>query len=72
MAVSGTKVQGYLKRDINYFCINNFNHIWMLVWDGNMDIQPLIDYLSIITYMTDYVAKAEKQTAEILKAVKRT
>ena len=57
---------------MNEICINNFNHIWMLVWDGNMDIQPLIDYFSIITYITDYVTKAEKQTEEILKAVKRT
>ena len=37
-----------------------------------MDIQPIFDYFSVITYITDYVAKAEKQTSEILKAVKKT
>ena len=70
VALCGTKV--VLKRAMNEICINNYNHIWMLAWDGNMDIQPCLDYFSVVTYMTDYVAKAEKQTAEILKAVKQT
>ena len=37
-----------------------------------MDIQPIFDYFSVIAYVTDYGAKAEKQTSEILKAVKQT
>ena len=70
VSLCGTKV--ILKRSLNEISINNFNHIWMFVWDGNMDIQPCLDYFSVITYMTYYVAKAEKQMAEILKAVKQT
>ena len=65
----GTKV--ILKRDPRDILINNYNPIWMLVWDGNMDIQICLDYFSIITYMTDYVCKAETKTSEMLKEVKK-
>ena len=72
LSVSSSGIKVVLKREINEVCINNFNHIWLLVWNGNMDIRPIFDYFSVITYVTDYVAKAEKQTSEILKAVKQT
>ena len=65
----GTKV--VLKRDLKDIFVNNFNAHWMISWDGNMDIQPCCDYFSIITYMTDYVCKAETKTTEVLKHVKK-
>ena len=67
---SGTKV--VLKRDLKDIFVNNFNAHWMLAWDGNMDIQPCLDYFSVITYMTDYVCKPETKTTEVLKHVKKT
>jgi hypothetical protein len=67
---SGTKV--VLKRDLKDICVNNFNAHWMLAWDGNMDIQPCLDYFSVITYMTNYVCKPETKTTEVLKHVKNT
>ena len=71
LSVSSSGIKVVLKREMNKVCINNFNHIWLLVWNGNMDIQPIFDYFSVIIYVTDYVAKVEKQTSEILKAVKK-
>ena len=65
----GTKV--VLKRELKDIFINNYNVHWMLVWDGNMDIQPIFDYFSCITYMTDYVCKPEKKTTDMLKDVKK-
>ena len=66
---SGTKV--VLRRDLKDIFVNNFNAHWMLAWDGNMDIQPCLDYFSVITYMTDYVCKPETKTTEVLKHVKK-
>ena len=65
----GTKV--VLRRNLQDIFINNFNPDWMIAWDGNMDIQPCFDYFSIITYMTDYVCKAETKTTQMLKDVKK-
>ena len=65
----GTKV--VLKRNLQDIFVNNFNPDWMIAWDGNMDIQPCLDYFSVITYMTDYVCKAETKTTQILKDVKK-
>jgi hypothetical protein len=65
----GTKV--VLKRELHDIFINNYNAHWMVAWDGNMDIQPCFDYFSVITYMTDYVCKAETKTTELLKDVKK-
>jgi hypothetical protein len=66
---SGTKV--VLKRALRDIFVNNYNAHWMISWDGNMDIQPCLDYFSVITYMTDYVCKAETKTTEVLKHVKK-
>ena len=65
----GTKV--VLKRNLQDIFVNNFNPDWMVAWDGNMDIQPCLDYFSVITYMTDYVCKAETKTTQMLKDVKK-
>ena len=66
----GTKV--VLKRHLKDIFVNNFNVHWMLVWNGNMDVQSILDYFSCVTYMTDYVCKPEKKTTELLKDVKNT
>ena len=65
----GTKV--VLKRRLQDIFVNNFNADWMVAWDGNMDIQPCFDYFSVVTYMTDYVCKAETKTTQLLKDVKK-
>ena len=65
----GTKV--VLKRNIQDIFVNNFNPDWMIAWDENMDIQPILDYFACITYITDYVCKAETKTTQILKDVKK-
>ena len=65
----GTKL--ILKREVNEIFVNNYNPFWMEAWNANMDLQLCLDYFSIITYMTDYVAKPEKKTTEILKLVNK-
>ena len=65
----GTKL--ILKREVNEIFVNNYNPFWMEAWNANMDLQLCLDYFSIITYMTDYVAKPEKKTTDILKLVNK-
>ena len=65
----GTKL--ILKREVSEMFVNNYNPFWMEAWNANMDLQLCLDYFSIITYMTDYVAKPEKKTTEILKLVNK-
>ena len=45
------------KRDIDEIFINSYNVEWLRAWNGNMDIQVVLDYFAVITYVTDYYAK---------------
>ena len=65
----GTKI--VLKRDLKDIFVNNYNVGWMVIWNANLDIQPISDYFSCIVYMCDYVCKPEKNTMNILKDVKK-
>jgi hypothetical protein len=56
------------KRDVDEIYINSYNIEWLRAWDGNMDIQVVLDFLAVITYMTDYYSKDETGTMEIIKA----
>ena len=43
-----------LQRDIDEIYINSYNEEWLRAWDANMDIQPCLDFFSVITYILDY------------------
>jgi hypothetical protein len=46
-----------LQRDLDEIYINPYNIEWLRAWDGNMDIQVVLDYFAVITYVTDYYSK---------------
>ena len=48
--------------------INSYNIEWLRAWNGNMDIQIVLDYFAVITYVTDYYAKDDTGTMEVIKA----
>ena len=48
--------------------INSYNIEWIRAWDDNMDIQVVLDYFAVITYVTDYYAKDDSGTMEVIKA----
>ena len=56
-----------LRRDVDETMINNYNPEWALSWNANHDIQPVLDYFAVITYVTDYWAKSDEETTEHLK-----
>ena len=56
-----------LQRDVNEAMVNNYNPEWALSWNANHDIQPVLDYFAVITYVTDYWAKADEGITQQLK-----
>ena len=70
MAIKKTRRHGstvLLQRDIDEIYINNYNPEWLLAWNANLDIQPVLDYFAVITYVTDYWAKPDQGITEHLK-----
>ena len=47
--------------------VNHYNPEWLVAWNSNLDIQPVMDYFAIITYVTDYWAKADQGVTPFLK-----
>ena len=67
----GTSKSGHSiiqKRDLDEIFINSYNVEWLRAWNGNMDIQVVLDYFAVITYVTDYYAKDDTDTMEVIKA----
>ena len=56
-----------LKRDIDETRVNNYNSEWAIPWDANPDIQPVLDFFAVITYVTDYLAKSDEGITQYLK-----
>ena len=57
------------KRDIDELYVNFYNPEWIKSWDGNMDIQPCLDYFGVITYITDYYMKDDSGTMKFINEV---
>ena len=57
------------KRDIDEIYINSYDPEWILAWNGNIDKQPTFDFFGVITYTTEYFAKDDTGTMEVLKQV---
>ena len=72
VAALGQTDHGYsvvLSRDVDELYINSYNAEWLRAWDANLDIQVVLDYFSVITYITDYYAKDDTGTMETIKKV---
>ena len=69
LSMSKTGYTVVLARDIDELNINPFNIEWITAWNGNMDIQPCLDFFAVISYITDYYSKDDTGTMEIMKKV---
>ena len=56
-----------LQRDVDEIYVNNYNQEWLLNWNANLDLQPVLDFFAVITYVTDYWAKPDEGLTPILK-----
>ena len=58
----GVSSHGYsvvYARDLDELYSNPYNVEWMRAWNGNLDLQPCLDYFAVSTYIADYYAKAD-------------
>ena len=70
MALSTSRA-GYTivqQRDIDEIYINSYNNEWIRACNANLDIQIVLDYFAVITYVTDYYSKDDSGTLEVIKA----
>ena len=56
-----------LKRDVDETRVNNYNPEWTLAWNANHDLQPVLDFFAVITYVTDYWAKPDEGITKFLR-----
>ncbi|MEW8548761.1 MAG: hypothetical protein AB2693_35120, partial [Candidatus Thiodiazotropha sp.] len=56
-----------LKRSPSDLWVNPYNEHLLKAWNGNMDIQPVLDPQSCLMYMIKYISKAERELGDVLK-----
>lgn len=55
------------QRDVNDQWVNPYNEHLLRAWNGNMDIQPVLDPYSCIMYIVSYISKAEREMGDLLR-----
>ena len=61
----------HLKRSIHEQWINNYNPHLIRCWNGNMDIQYVLDPYACAMYMLSYITKAEREIGDLLRNAQR-
>lgn len=59
------------RREAKDCWVNPYNPALLHAWNGNMDIQFILDPYSCIMYIMSYITKAEKKLGELIKAAQR-
>ncbi len=57
----------YLKRRTDECWINNYNPHLIRCWNGNMDIQYVLDPFAATVYMLSYLTKTEREMGDLLR-----
>ena len=60
----GSKV--ILTRKVSERNVNNFNKVFQKHWNANTDIQLCLDSFAVVTYITDYLTKADHGLTKLL------
>ena len=60
-----------LKRKISECFVNNYNPTFQSIWNANTDIQLCLDSYAVVTYITDYLTKGDKNLTNHLKTALR-
>ena len=59
--------QIHLRCPPNSCFINNYFEEGLIVWEANIDIQPVINHYKAVTYMCAYFSKSEDETSQAMK-----
>ena len=69
LGVTGLGYAVVQSRDVDEIYVNSYNPEWIRAWDANLDIQVVLDYFAVITYITNYYAKDDSGTMENIRKV---
>ncbi|XP_072047334.1 uncharacterized protein [Amphiura filiformis] len=61
----------YLKRRLEDQWINNYNPDLIRCWNGNMDIQYVLDPYACVMYIVSYITKSEREMGDLLRNAQR-
>ena len=61
----------YYKRRIEEQWINNYNPHLIRAWNGNMDIQYVMDPYSCVMFIVSYISKSEREMGDLLRNAQR-
>ena len=61
----------YYKRRIEEQWINNYNPHLIRAWNGNMDIQYVMDPYSCVMYIVSYISKSEREMGDLIRNAQR-
>ena len=67
MRLVTTKTEVVLERNTQDVWINPYNKDLLKAWDGNMDIQYVLDPYSCVMYILSYISKSEHELGELLR-----
>ena len=71
LATLAQKRTPYLKRRVKDQWINNYNPHLIRCWNGNMDIQYVLDPYAVAMYIVSYITKSEREMGDLLKNAQR-
>ncbi len=71
LAICSNKQTIYLRRKIEEQWINNYNPYLIRCWNGNMDIQYVMDGYACVMYILSYITKAEREMGDLLRNAQR-
>ena len=66
LAIVTQRVKPYLKRRVKDQWINNYNPHLIRCWNGNMDIQYVLDPYAVAMYIVSYITKSEREMGDLL------
>ncbi|XP_066264724.1 uncharacterized protein [Branchiostoma lanceolatum] len=66
-----TRKQVVLRREPKDMWVNNYNPHLLRAWNGNMDIQYVLDAYSCVRYIVSYISKAEREMGKLLKQAQK-
>ena len=71
LAILAKRNTPYLKRRVKDQWVNNYNPDLIRCWNGNMDIQYILDPFAATIYMLSYLTKSEREMGDLLRSAQR-
>ena len=69
-SLKGPKV--FLRRNLNERTINAYNRDLLILWQGNMDIQIILDPYATCAYVCNYSYKGQKGMSKLMRDISNT